>query len=84
VKPDLLGHIEKLKYSDHNVEDMDKFLEFAKRVYLETVGINLVGEPIENPLQWVTRLEKIGVLGLLDIPHFGRGQYTSGWVKQLL
>jgi hypothetical protein len=73
----LLGQIDKLKYSDHDVADTDKFLEFAKRVYLETVGINPIGEPIDQPLQWETGLEKTRILGLLDLPHFGRGQYTS-------
>jgi hypothetical protein len=34
VKPDLLGHIDKLKYLDHDVADTDKFSEFTKRVYL--------------------------------------------------
>jgi hypothetical protein len=55
-----LGHIEKLKYSDHDVADTDKFPEFAKRVYLQTVGVNAVGEPIDQPLQWATGLEKKG------------------------
>jgi hypothetical protein len=29
-------------------------------------------------------LEKTRILGLLDLPHFGRGQYTRGCIKQLL
>jgi len=61
VEPGLLGHIDKLKYSDHDVGDIDKFLKFAKRVYLETVGINPMGEPIDQPLQWATGLEKTGI-----------------------
>jgi hypothetical protein len=84
VESGLLGHIDKLKYSDHDVADTDKFPEFAKRVYLETVGTISVGEPIDQPLQWATGLEKTIILGLLDLPHFGRGQYASGCVKQLL
>jgi hypothetical protein len=47
----MLGHIEKLNYSDHDVTDMDKFSEFAKKVYLETVGIGPFGEPIKQPSQ---------------------------------
>jgi hypothetical protein len=58
VGPDLLGYIGKLKYSDHDVADEDKFLELAKRVYMETVGTNPFGEPISQPLQWETGLEK--------------------------
>jgi hypothetical protein len=84
VEPDLLGHIKKLKYSDHDVADTDKFPEFSKRVYLHTVGVNAVGEPIDQPLQWERGLEKTRILGLLDLPHFGRGQYARGCVKQFL
>jgi hypothetical protein len=82
--PDLLGHIGKLKYSDHNVAYTDKFPELAKRVYLETVSTNSVGEPIHQPLQWETGLEKTRILGLFDLPHFGRGQYATACFKQLL
>jgi len=80
----LLGHIDKLKYSDHDVADIEKFLELAKRVYLEIVVTNPVGEPIDQPLRWAMGLEKTRILGLLDLPHFGRGQYTRKSVKQLL
>jgi hypothetical protein len=51
---------------------------------METVGTNPFGEPISQPLQWETGLEKTGILGLLDLPHFGRGQHTTACVKQLL
>jgi hypothetical protein len=50
VESGFLGHINKLKYSYHDVADADKFTEFAKRIYLETVDINLVGELIDHPL----------------------------------
>jgi hypothetical protein len=84
VGPNLLGHVGKIKYLDHDVVDEDKFPELSKRVYMETVGMNSFGEPISHPLQWATMLEKIGILGLLDLPHFGRGQHTTTCVKQLL
>jgi len=29
-------------------------------------------------------LEKTGILGLLDLPHFGRGKYTKNCIKQLM
>jgi hypothetical protein len=60
VESILLGHIEKIKYSDHDVVDTDKFLEFSKRVYLDTMGVNLVGEQIDQSLRWATRLDKTG------------------------
>jgi hypothetical protein len=58
IAGNMLGHVEKLRYSDHDVIDTDKFLEFSKKVYLETVGIGPFGEPINQPVQWVARLAK--------------------------
>ena len=84
VGPDLLGHIGKLKYSNHDIANTNKFLELAKRVYMEIVGMNPFGELIDQPLQWEIGLEKMGILHLLDLPHFGRGQYTNSCVKQLM
>jgi hypothetical protein len=84
VGPGMLSHIGKLKYPDHDVADADKFSKLAKRVYMETVGTNRVGELIDQPLQWETGLQKTSVLGMLYLPHFGRGQYASACVKQLL
>jgi hypothetical protein len=43
-----------------------------------------LGEPINQPYQWATGLEKTRILGLLNLPHFGRGQYTTTCIKQLL
>jgi hypothetical protein len=76
-----LGHVEKLKYSDHNIAYEDKFLELAKRVYMETVGMSRFGELLDHPLQWETGLQKTGILGLVDLPHFGRGQHATTCVK---
>jgi hypothetical protein len=44
-------------------------------------GTNPFGEPIDQSLQWATRLEKTGILGLLDLPHFGRGHHTTTCFK---
>jgi hypothetical protein len=84
IAGNMLGHVEKLRYSDHDVTDMDKFPEFSKKFYLQTVGIGPFGEPINQPVQWAAGLAKNGILGLLDIPHFGRGQYANNCVKQLM
>jgi hypothetical protein len=80
----LLGYIEKLRYSYQDVTNTDKFPEFSKRVYLHNVGIGPFGEPIHQPVQWVAGLAKTGILGLLDLPHFGRGQYANNCVKKLM
>jgi hypothetical protein len=84
VGPELLCHIRKFKYLDHDIADEDKFLELAKRVYMETVGTSLFGEPLDRPLQWETELEKTRILGLVDLPHFGRGQHRTKCIKKLL
>jgi hypothetical protein len=39
---------------------------------------------INQPHQWTARMERIGILGLLKLPHFGRGQYVEACIKQLL
>jgi len=48
IKTNLLCHVEKLRYSDHDVTDTEKFPEFAKQVYLQTVGIGPFGKPINH------------------------------------
>jgi hypothetical protein len=59
-------------------------LKLAKRVYMETVGTSQFGESLDQPLQWETRLQKTVILGLVDLPDFGRGQHATVCVKQLL
>ena len=79
-----LGYVEKLKYLDHDVTDMDKFPKFAKQVYLQNVGLDPFGEPIHQPVQWAAGLAKMGILVLLELPHFGRGQYAKNCIKKLM
>jgi hypothetical protein len=38
--------MEKIRYSNHDVANMDKFPEFARQVYLDSVGIGPFGDPI--------------------------------------
>jgi len=82
--PELLGLIEKIKYFDHDVADEAKFLELVKRVFIQTTGTNRVGKPIEQPLQWAAGLQKMRILGVLDLPHFGRGQHVTTCIKNML
>jgi hypothetical protein len=80
----LLGCVEKLWYSDHDVTDVDKFREFSKQVYLDNVGIGPFDDPILQPKQWAVGMANTGILKLLDIPHFGRGHDVDNCVKQLM
>jgi hypothetical protein len=43
VGPELLGHVGKLKYSDHDVANEAKFLELAQRVFIQTIGTTHLG-----------------------------------------
>jgi hypothetical protein len=56
IMTNLLGWMEKLRYSYHNVTDMDKFLDFENQVYLENVGIGPFDEPIFQLKQWAAGL----------------------------
>jgi hypothetical protein len=58
ITGNMLGHMEKLWYSYHDVTDTNKFPEFSKKFYLETVGIGPFGEPINQPSQWAAGLAK--------------------------
>jgi len=46
--------------------------------------MNLLGGTITKPRQWAARLDRTRILGLLNIPHLGRGQYATACIKQLL
>jgi hypothetical protein len=49
VEPELLGHVEKLKYSEHDVSDETKFSELAQRLIMQTITVNQLGETIIQP-----------------------------------
>jgi hypothetical protein len=84
VDPQLLGHVGKIRYSDHDIADETKYLELAPQVFIQKLIVNQLRETITQPHQWATGLDRTGILGLLKIPHFGRGQYASACVKKLL
>jgi hypothetical protein len=84
ITTNVLGCVEKLQYLDHDVTDMDKFLDFSNKVYLDSVDIGPFGEPIVQPKQWVDGLANTRIIKLLDIPHFGRGCDVNNCVKQLM
>jgi hypothetical protein len=84
VDSQLLGHVGKLKFFDHNIADERKYPELAPQVFTETIPVNPLGGTITKTCKWAARLDRTKILGLLKIPHFGRGQYASTCVKQLL
>jgi hypothetical protein len=84
VEPQLLGHIGKLKYSDHDVSDDTKYPELTPKVFMQNMVVNQLGETISQPHQWKVGLDRTGMLGLLQLSHFGRGQSATSCVKKLL
>jgi hypothetical protein len=84
VDSQLLGHVEKLKFSNHDVADERKYPDLAPQVVSETIVMNPLGGTITKPRKWEARLDRTRILGLMKIPHFGKGQYASACVKQLL
>jgi hypothetical protein len=51
VDPQLLGHVRKLKYSDHDILDDTKYLELAPRIFMQNIVVNQLGETISQPHQ---------------------------------
>jgi len=79
-----LGHVGKLKFSDHDVVDERKYPELAPQVFMETIVVNPLRGTITKPHKYAAGLDRTRILGFLKIPHFGRGQYAMACVKQLL
>jgi hypothetical protein len=50
---DMLGYVNKLRYSNHDVKDMEKFPKFAQQGYMERKGEVPSGDPILEPKQWI-------------------------------
>jgi hypothetical protein len=46
--------------------------------------VNQLGEMIIQPHQWAVGLDITRILGLLKLPHFGRGRYATTCIKKLL
>jgi hypothetical protein len=86
VKTDdnMVGGVNSLKYSDHDVSDAIKFPDLAAQSYLERRGEGPSGAPLLEPAQWILGLYNTDIMNLLDIPHFGHGKHINGCVKQLL
>jgi hypothetical protein len=82
--PTLLGCVERLIYSDHDVSDTRKFLEFVSQVYMGSLGKRPIKDLFLQPKKWVTCLTNIGIVNLVEISHFGRENYVNNCVKQLM
>jgi hypothetical protein len=69
---ELLGKISNLKYMDHDITDAQKFPELERDQYLCTTTVQETGEIVLEPQEWASGLDRVGILNVLDIPHFRR------------
>jgi hypothetical protein len=80
----MVGGVDTIKYSDHDVADAVKFPDLVPQNYLESRGEGPSGTPLLEHVQWILGLYNIGIMNLLDIPHFGHGKHINGCVKKIL
>lgn len=80
----MLGKIAALKFVDHNITDEQKFPELAKEKYLCAKSVPGIGAILLEMQMSATRLEKSGILNLLEVPQFGRSLEINACVKLLL
>jgi hypothetical protein len=80
----MLGKSVSLKFVDHEITDEQEFLEMAQEKYLCAKIIPGIGSILLEPHTWVTRLERLGILNLLEIFHFGQSLEINACVKMLL
>jgi hypothetical protein len=52
----MVGGVDGLKYSDHDVSDDTKFLDLVAHNYLESRGEGPSGVPLLEPSQWILGL----------------------------
>jgi len=78
----ILEKVPKLRYSNHDVCDATKFLDFPKEAYLANIGeIGPLGKPIMEPAQWIKGLYNSMIMNLIDRLHFGRGKKVGLCIK---
>ena len=77
---DIIPALMQLKYEYHNLISLE---DVANEPYVSMVGVGRV--PIEHiSKHWVSRLARAGLLGLIDMPHFGQSTEVNACMKQFL
>ena len=77
----MVGKVDKLKYADHDNNDIEKFPQFPPGKYLHTVIYPENKVSMVEVKRWAAGLEQDGLLRMLNVPHFGRSQHVTGVVK---
>jgi hypothetical protein len=84
IDDNMLGGVDSLKYSKHDVSDTINFPYLATQSYMERRGEGPSCMPLLEPAQWILELYNTDIMNLLDIPHLGRSKHINKCVKQLL
>jgi len=84
IEGKLLAKAPNLCMEDWDLNDRNKYPQFEpikclQYVYYEEVGVTRV-----EPMKWVVRIQHIGLLNMLYVPHFGRSNINTICVRQLL
>ena len=80
----MTGKIDRLKYADHDMNNHGKFPQFTPAQYLHFVKYPETNATLLEVKQWAASLDQVGLLKMLDVPHFGRSTQVTIVVKQLL
>jgi hypothetical protein len=84
TEDNMVGGVDSLKYSDHDVSDAIKLPDLAPQSYLESRGEVPSSMPLLEHAQWILGLYNTNIMNLLEIPHFGHKKHINKCVKQLL
>ena len=81
---DMLGKIPRMKYSDHDLSDRNKFPDLAPEQYLRRVTNVDTAAYVLELQEWARGLKQAGFFNLLEIPHFGRSPQVNSCGRLLL
>jgi hypothetical protein len=77
ISNEMVGGVNTMKYSNHDVADTIKFPNLSQQNYMESRGEVPLGMPLLAPTQWILGLYNIGIMNLLDIPNFGHDKHIN-------
>jgi hypothetical protein len=84
IEGDLMGKVDALNFSNHNIKNAQKVPKLAREKYLLTKILPRTCAILVKPQSWVRGMKKSGMLNLLEILNFGRSLEINGWVNILL
>jgi len=80
----MLRFIPGLKYAYHDIKNEKKFLDLVASNYLKRYISQETKLVVIKIGIWATRLQKVGILNLFNIPHFEKSAYINAYIKMFL